>query len=33
MWGGAGRAAQEGGDIYVLMVDSHCCMAEITTTL
>ena len=27
------REAQEGGDICLLMADSHCCMAETNTTL
>ena len=31
-WRG-GRAVQEGGDIGILMVESHCCMAETNTTL
>ena len=30
---GRGRAAQEGGDLYVLTVDSFCCTAETNTTL
>ena len=30
---GGGREIQEGGDIYILMADSHCCMAETNTTL
>ena len=31
---GGGREVQEGGDIYLLMADSHsyCCTAEINTT-
>ena len=28
-----GREVQEGGDIYVLIADSHCCIAETSTTL
>ena len=34
-WGGrrGGREVQEGGDICILMADSHCCMAETDTTL
>ena len=32
-WGGAGREVQEGGDMYILMADSCCCMAETNTTL
>ena len=31
--GGHGREAQEGGDICVLVADSHHCMAETKTTL
>ena len=31
--GWSGRDAQEGGDIYILMVDLCCCMAETNTTL
>ena len=27
-WGGQGREAREGGDICVLVADSHHCMAE-----
>ena len=30
--GGLGREVQEGGDIYIPMADSHCCMAETNTT-
>ena len=30
---GSGREVQEGGDICILMADSHFCMAEINTTL
>ena len=30
---GEGRKAQKEGDICIIMVDSHCCMAEIITTL
>ena len=30
---GGGREVQEGGDISILMADSHCCMAETNTTL
>ena len=30
---GSGREAQEGGDICILMADSHCCMAETNATL
>ena len=30
MWG---EGAQEGGDIHILMADSHCCMAETNTRL
>ena len=30
---GGGREVQEGGGIYILMADSHCCMAETNTTL
>ena len=29
-WGG--REVQEGGDICILMSDSHCCTTEINTT-
>ena len=33
-WGGVlGGEIQEGGDICILMADSHCCMAETNTTL
>jgi len=32
-WGRAGKEVQEGGDIFILMFDSHCCMAETNTTL
>jgi len=28
-----GRFRKEGGDIYILMADSHCYMAETNTTL
>jgi len=28
-----GKEAQEGGDICILMADSHCCIAETRTTL
>ena len=31
-WGG-GREAQEGGDICILIADSHGCTAESNTTL
>ena len=31
--GGVGREVQEGGDKCILMADSHCCMAEISTIL
>ena len=31
--GEGGREVQEGGDIYVLIADSHCCTAETNTTL
>ena len=30
---GGGREVQEGGDIGILVADSHCCMAEANTTL
>ena len=30
---GGGREVQEGGDICILMADSHCCMAETNITL
>ena len=30
---GAGRKAQEGGEIYILVADSCCCKAETSTTL
>ena len=30
---GGGREVQEGGDICILMSDSHCCMAETNITL
>ena len=31
---GAGRRkAQERGNVYIIMTDSHCCMAETSTTL
>ena len=32
-WDGAGRQAQEGGDICVIMAGSHCQTAETNTTL
>ena len=32
-WDGAGRQAQEGGDICVFMAGSHCQTAETNTTL
>ena len=28
-----GRKVLEGGDICILMADSHCCMMEISTTM
>ena len=28
-----GREVPEGGDICILMADSHCCVAETNTTL
>ena len=28
-----GREFQGGGDICILMADSHCCMAEVNTIL
>ena len=28
-----GREAPEGGDIHIVMVGLHCCMAETNTTL
>ena len=31
--GGAGKEAQEGGHICMHMADSHCCTAQINTTL
>ena len=31
--GGGGKEAQEGGHICMHMADSHCCTAEINTTL
>ena len=31
--GGGGRETQEGGDLCVHTVDSHCCTAEANTTL
>ena len=31
--GRGGRETQEGGDIYVVMTDLHCCMAETITAL
>ena len=27
------REAQDGGDIYIIVTDSYCCMAETNTTL
>ena len=30
---GDGKEVQEGGDISILVADSHCCMAETNTTL
>ena len=30
---GGGRKVQEGGDMCILMTDSHCYMSEINTTL
>ena len=30
---GVGREVPEGGDIVILMADSHCCMAETNATL
>ena len=32
-WGRGGKEVQEGGDIFILMFDSHCYMAETNTTL
>ena len=34
-WDGVegGREVQEGGDICILIADSHCCRAETNTTL
>ena len=32
-WGRGGKEVQEGGDIFILIFDSHCCMAETNTTL
>ena len=34
-WDGVedGGDVQEGGDMCILMADSHCCMAEANTTL
>ena len=32
-WGRGGKEVQEGGDISILMFDSHWCMAESSTTL
>ena len=32
-WGRGGKEVQEGGDIFILIFDSHCCMAESNTTL
>ena len=31
--GGGWREAQKGGDICIIMTDSHCCRAETSTTL
>ena len=31
LWGG--KEIQEGGDIYIIMADSHCCMAKTNRTL
>ena len=31
--GGVGSVVQEGGDIYIHIVDSLCCTAEINTIL
>ena len=33
MWDRGVEGVQEGGDICMLMTDSHCCMAENSTTL
>ena len=33
MGSGEGREAQEGGDICIIMADSHCCTAETNTKL
>ena len=30
---GSGREAQEGGDVSILIADSHCCRAETNATL
>ena len=30
---GGGRDDQEGGDMSILMADSHCCMAETNTAM
>jgi len=32
-WGGGRKEVQEGGDIYILMADSLCFMAETNTIL
>ena len=33
-WPGGGEGGTPGrGDIYIIMVDSHCCMAETNTAL
>ena len=31
--GGGWRETQKGGDMCIIMTDSHCCMAETNTTL
>ena len=31
--GWMGREAEEGGDICILMADSHCCTGEASTTV
>ena len=31
-WGGGGREVQEEGDKYILIADSHCCIAKTNTT-
>ena len=32
-WDGVGfREAQEGGDVFILLADSRCCIAETNTT-